>query len=188
MRKIIAIKDQNVEFVSLSNVTIDNIPIVTTKETNLTNQTSHEVMSLIDNNVKALDFPNIERRSDGLHAFTIGENSVLTSDEIVSKKEKVTNMDGTEEFTMPNTGKFTIAGEEVLRGDHTNNRLKAIMSNVIYPVGSTYTQYPHQTLGYFSNTENPTHLFGGNWIKIFSTESVFFRTEGSLAKDRKSVV
>ena len=168
MRKIIITKDNSVDLTQTTNITIGSIPIVTKQQTILTPEKSHDVMSLIDNGVNALDFPNIERRADGLHAFTVGENSVLTSDEIVSKLEKITTMDGTEEFNMPKTTKFTIAGEEVIRGN-------------IYPVGSTYTQYPHETLGLFVVAENPANLFGGTWIKLFANESTFFRTEGLLA-------
>lgn len=45
------------------------------------------------------------------------------------------------------------------------------------PIGSWYTQYANST-GVFSDDEEPAVLFGGTWTEPFSTEYVFFRTEG----------
>lgn len=43
----------------------------------------------------------------------------------------------------------------------------------INPVGEVYIQFP--------GTSSPETLYGGSWVKMFSNESIFFRTEGSLA-------
>lgn len=57
---------------------------------------------------------------------------------------------------------------------------------LLYPIGYQYTQYPNDTTGRFDETESPTSLFGGDWEKQFETESVFFRTEGTLANESRS--
>lgn len=41
-------------------------------------------------------------------------------------------------------------------------------------IGETYVQYP--------NEKSPEELFGGQWVKLFDNEAVFFRTEGVNAK------
>ena len=55
-----------------------------------------------------------------------------------------------------------------------------------YPLKSTYTQYPNDTTGVFDETETPKTLFGGDWEKQFENESMFFRTEGTLANESRS--
>lgn len=57
--------------------------------------------------------------------------------------------------------------------------------DIVYPVGSFYTQYPDAD----SNTEAtefpvaywPATLFGGTWVEQWPTESVYFRTRGTLS-------
>lgn len=57
--------------------------------------------------------------------------------------------------------------------------------DIVYPVGCFYTQYPDAD----SNTEatefpvayRPATLFGGTWAEQWPTESVFFRTRGTLS-------
>lgn len=46
-------------------------------------------------------------------------------------------------------------------------------SFVSMPVGATYMQFPGQT--------KPEDIWGGTWVKLFDTESVFFRTEGAAS-------
>jgi hypothetical protein len=53
-----------------------------------------------------------------------------------------------------------------------------------YPVGSYYTQYSLPN-GSFSVDETPNKLFKGLWEIQFSTEGVFFRTEGGQAGDQR---
>ena len=57
--------------------------------------------------------------------------------------------------------------------------------DLVYPVGCYYTQYPNAS----SNTEatefpvayRPATLFGGTWVEQWPTESVYFRTRGTLS-------
>lgn len=49
-----------------------------------------------------------------------------------------------------------------------------MVGSMAHPIGSSYTQYP--------NMKSPHELFGGAWVKRFSNEGVFFRTEGGRAK------
>lgn len=48
------------------------------------------------------------------------------------------------------------------------------------PVGQTYIQFP--------GTKEPSELYGGQWVKLFANEGVFFRTEGHHAKGFNSGV
>ena len=60
----------------------------------------------------------------------------------------------------------------------------------IYPIGSFYVQYP-DILTNNKNTEfslkyNPNKLFSGTkWVAQWNTESIFFRTEGELAIEKR---
>ena len=60
------------------------------------------------------------------------------------------------------------------------------IKDLLYPIGYQYTQYPNDTTGLFREEDSPCSLFGGDWEKQFETESVFFRTEGSLANESRS--
>ena len=53
------------------------------------------------------------------------------------------------------------------------------------PKGSQYIQFA-ETDGTFSAAKSPSTLFGGTWSLKFNTESVFFRTEGTLAAAGRS--
>ncbi len=54
-----------------------------------------------------------------------------------------------------------------------------------HPIGSQYIQYAvsasNDAAVSLPTSEAPTALFGGTWEKLWETESVFFRTEGTLA-------
>ncbi len=61
----------------------------------------------------------------------------------------------------------------------------------VYPVGSYYVQYPDAASNTdsteFPTTQRPATLFGGTWSEQWSSESVFFRTRGTLSDtDRAS--
>ena len=56
------------------------------------------------------------------------------------------------------------------------------IKDLLYPINYHYTQYPNDTTGVFDETETPLALFGGTWEKLFTSKSVFFRTEGAGSK------
>lgn len=58
--------------------------------------------------------------------------------------------------------------------------VELIHTGNIHPVGSHYIQFAESD-GTFSAAKSPATLFGGTWTLKFNTDSVFFRTEGSLA-------
>lgn len=63
-----------------------------------------------------------------------------------------------------------------------------LASLITRPIGSHYVQFAESD-GSFSSAKSPSTLFGGTWTLKFNTESVFFRTEGTLAAaDRSSGV
>ena len=55
--------------------------------------------------------------------------------------------------------------------------------NKTYPVGSFYVQYPSAESNVdseeFPSSQQPSVLFGGTWEEKWSTESIYFRTNGS---------
>ena len=53
------------------------------------------------------------------------------------------------------------------------------------PIGSTYIQFAEDN-GTFDASKSPEKLFGGTWQLKYNTESVFFRTEGSLSEEGRS--
>ena len=52
-------------------------------------------------------------------------------------------------------------------------------------IGSTYIQFAEDD-GTFDVSKSPEKLFGGTWQLKYNTESVFFRTEGSLSEEGRS--
>ena len=69
---------------------------------------------------------------------------------------------------------------------NVQDAIEAIVLNKIFPIGSTYIQIA-ETDGSFDENKSPENLFGGTWQLIYSQESIFLRTEGSLANaDRKN--
>lgn len=68
-----------------------------------------------------------------------------------------------------------------------------ILSSVVelmYPIGAQYTQYASVASNDASvalpSTEAPAALFGGVWEKLWDTESMAFRTEGTDADDGRT--
>lgn len=57
--------------------------------------------------------------------------------------------------------------------------------NLVYPVGCYYTQYPDASSNTdaieFPTSQRPATLFGGTWAEQWATESVYFRTRGTLS-------
>ena len=55
----------------------------------------------------------------------------------------------------------------------------------VYPVNSYYVQYPAANSSTdateFPASERPASLFGGTWAEQWSTESIYFRTRGTLS-------
>ncbi|MEI0492058.1 hypothetical protein R4J17_06405 [Brachyspira intermedia] len=57
--------------------------------------------------------------------------------------------------------------------------------DLLNPIGSTYIQFAEDD-GTFDASKSPEKLFGGTWQLKYNTESVFFRTEGSLSEEGRS--
>ncbi|WP_300752238.1 hypothetical protein [uncultured Brachyspira sp.] len=57
--------------------------------------------------------------------------------------------------------------------------------DLLHPIGSTYIQFAEDN-GTFDASKSPEKLFGGTWQLKYNTESVFFRTEGSLSEEGRS--
>ena len=57
--------------------------------------------------------------------------------------------------------------------------------DLLHPIGSTYIQFAEDD-GTFDASKSPEKLFGGTWQLKYNTESVFFRTEGSLSEEGRS--
>ncbi|ELP6119263.1 TPA: hypothetical protein I7730_01435 [Vibrio vulnificus] len=69
----------------------------------------------------------------------------------------------------------TSSDEETLAEQTVDeDKLKAIVGEYMYPVGSTYTQ--------FAGYPEPSQLYGGSWGRIYANDAVFFRTEGPNSK------
>jgi hypothetical protein len=60
--------------------------------------------------------------------------------------------------------------------------IKYYAANIMYPIGSFYTQYPDKNTNNmqeaFPDSSSPAYLFGGTWEEQWSTESLFFRSRG----------
>jgi hypothetical protein len=67
---------------------------------------------------------------------------------------------------------------------------KGWVRDFIYPVGSYYTQYPNASSNTdsteFPTAQRPATLFGGTWAEQWATESVYFRTRGTLSDSGRS--
>lgn len=67
--------------------------------------------------------------------------------------------------------------------------LQSVLLNVVYPLGSFYTQYPSVassvTATALPSSHAPESLFvGSSWTLMYNTENVFFRTEGTDYQSR----
>lgn len=58
--------------------------------------------------------------------------------------------------------------------------------NMIYPIGTYYTQYPNSINGKFDTSQSPQSLFGGVWELRFNNRGLFFRTEGGYAGESRN--
>lgn len=68
---------------------------------------------------------------------------------------------------------------------NVQDAIESIVLNKIMPIGSTYIQFAEDD-GTFDASKSPEKLFGGTWQLKYNTESVFFRTEGSLSEEGRS--
>ena len=60
--------------------------------------------------------------------------------------------------------------------------LNLMILNIVRPIKSFYIQFAEED-GTFDEDKSPSNLFGGIWVLKYNTESVFFRTEGSLSEE-----
>jgi hypothetical protein len=70
---------------------------------------------------------------------------------------------------------------------HDETYIIGLIKNIAFPIGSYYVQYPdaasNDDATEFPTAQRPATLFGGTWAEQWSTESVSFRTRGSLSDD-----
>ena len=83
----------------------------------------------------------------------------------------------TSSFTTTKEEANTIASIDADIFNINNKSFVDTIRDTSYPIKSTYTQYPNDTTGKFDVNESPTSLFGGTWEKLFTSKSVFFRTQ-----------
>jgi len=104
---------------------------------------------------------------------------------------------GTHGSTVAATANRSIHRDASGRAQIANPSADADISNkgwtrdFVYPVGSYYVQYPDASSNTdateFPTSQRPATLFGGTWTEQWSTESIFFRTRGTLSDtDRAS--
>ena len=122
-----------------------------------------------------------------LAVITLGEKAIIDID---NKAKKIMTLEQqvskTNAFTTTTNHGDTIANIDADIFNINKKSFTDTIRDMVYPIGYQYTQYPNDTTGVFDETETPLALFGGDWEKQFETESVFFRTEGSLANESRS--
>ncbi len=72
-----------------------------------------------------------------------------------------------------------------------NNLLRnEYLLNLSYPIGSFYVQFPDISNNYlskaFPDAQKPANLFGGVWEEQWSTDAIFFRTEGGFSNENRA--
>lgn len=72
-----------------------------------------------------------------------------------------------------------------LGASNIHEAILKIIQDKIMPIGATYIQFAEDD-GTFDASKSPEKLFGGTWQLKYNTESVFFRTEGSLSEEGRS--
>lgn len=72
-----------------------------------------------------------------------------------------------------------------LGASNIHEAILKIIQDKIMPIGATYIQFAEDN-GTFDASKSPEKLFGGTWQLKYNTESVFFRTEGSLSEEGRS--
>lgn len=104
-----------------------------------------------------------------LDALTKGAGSTFNADEL----------DGQHGSFYTNAGNMDAGTLPSARMDET------YIKGIAYPVGSYYSQFPDASSNTdateFPTTQRPATLFGGTWAEQWSTESIFFRTRGTLS-------
>jgi hypothetical protein len=71
-----------------------------------------------------------------------------------------------------------------------NKNIKNKILELAFPIGCYYVQFPNENtndlLKAFPDEYSPQKLFGGIWISKFTTESIYFRTDGNLSNEDRN--
>jgi hypothetical protein len=86
-------------------------------------------------------------------------------------------------------GRAQVVAPSVAADIATKGYADGLLANP-YPVGSYYTQYPDASSNddatEFPTSQRPATLFGGTWAEQWPTESVYFRTRGTLSDTNRT--
>jgi hypothetical protein len=87
-------------------------------------------------------------------------------------------------MTRDAAGRAQVVAPSVAADIATKGYADGLLANP-YPVGSYYTQYPNAASDddatEFPTSQRPATLFGGTWAEQWPTESIYFRTRGTLS-------
>jgi hypothetical protein len=136
----------------------------------------------------------------GLGAFDISGNAATATS--ATSAENADTVDGAHASVTPGAGDIPILDDDGAAAiDITGNAVTAddaadsamfggkspanFLLDYVYPVGCYYTQYPDAASNTdateFPEAQRPATLFGGTWAEQWATESVYFRTRGTLS-------
>lgn len=94
--------------------------------------------------------------------------------------------------TDPKAVKEYLSAHQKILADKQKDDFEALTGakGLIFPVGTWYTQYPsaksNDEAVAFPESEEPANKFGGVWTEPFAGESVYFRTNGTLANNERA--
>ena len=129
-----------------------------------------------------------------LAVITLGEKAIIDID---NKAKKIMTLEQqvskTNAFTTTTDDSDTIASVDSdifdINTDIFNINKKSFADTIrdmVYPINSTYIQFPNESNGQFENSKTPNVLFGGVWEARFNSKGVFFRTEGGYAGEARN--
>lgn len=67
-----------------------------------------------------------------------------------------------------------------------NKSFADTVRDLVYPIGTSYVQYPNPSTGQFESGNTPNFLFGGIWELRFNDRGMFFRTEGGNSTEARN--
>lgn len=146
-------------------------PIVVARPTQSNHATTKEYVDAVIGGVGVVDLIN-SQVIDGAKSFTKPVVSVepINNNHLTTKKYV-----DTADAELSNK----ILENEALT-DQLLTALETRLRNSIYPIGATYVQFTDE-FGVFQPEHEPANLYQGTqWVKLFNTEDVYFKTEGAL--------
>ena len=109
------------------------------------------------------------------------DNSVIDKS-VIDKLSYCTDNTNIIEFNNIHTNNITIEQKE-------GKELQEYFLNICYPIGSFYVQFPDISNNLvetaFPILNTPEKLFGGGWTLMWEKDTLFFRTQGTLANDKR---